>query len=206
MRIVVCNDQTLVRKGLVTLLRSCSEIVGEASSKDEAIAICQKTNPDVLVLSLENELQAVKELAPKHKVLLITEKNSSLFMEAVLRAGAYGFVLQEEDPEELQKAIKSISFGEFYVGSKMRQYIIGSFVEEIKSQNPAEKAGLTDSEQAILALIADGFSTKQIAAKKYISPRTVECHKRNIKSKLNAFSNADLTKSAIQFGLISLTA
>lgn len=147
----------------------------------------------------QNGLEAteiIKETFPDTKILIFSMHESSEFVKNAVQAGASGYILKDTDSEEVYQAIKTVAQGKSYFGSNIAQMLLAS------PTNPSNER-LTAREQMILSHIATGQSSKAIAHTLDISVRTVEAHRRNIKSKLNIDNLAELVRYAIEQGLVN---
>lgn len=203
-RIAVAEDQRLIRDLLVAVLsrESDFQVVGEASTGREAIALAQSAKPDVLVLDVAlpdldgmEVARSVRKTQPRLPILALSIHEESYFVREMLRAGADGYVVKSAAVGELVQAIRSITQGRMYLSPAIARLAVG---------NPSpESASLTRREREVLALIANGKHSAAIAAKLSISVGTVEAHRRNIMTKLGLHSIAELTKYAVREGLTS---
>lgn len=203
-RIAVAEDQRLIRDLLVAVLsrESDFQVVGEASTGRETIALVQSAKPDVLVLDVAlpdldgiEVARSVRKAQPRLPILALSIHEESYFVREMLRAGADGYVVKSAAVGELVQAIRSVTQGRMYLSPAIARLAVGNL--------SAESASLTRREREVLALIANGKHSAAIAAKLSISVGTVEAHRRNIMTKLGLHSIAELTKYAVREGLTS---
>jgi len=209
-RIVIVDDHPLVREGLIGLLAAQSDfaVCGEASGAAEARQIVAATKPDVVIIDLTlpdgSGLELIKEFKskwPAIKLLVLSMHDESLFAERVLRAGAVGYVSKHEASRTIVQAVRTILAGKLYLSPNMTELVVQrAFVSGVDvSRSPVER--LTEREREVFELIGQGLSSRQIAVKLGVSPKTVETHREHIKEKLELTTGAELAKYAVQWVL-----
>jgi two-component system NarL family response regulator len=203
-RVMLVDDHPMVQDGLSACLSYYDdiEVVGAINDGKEALEKAKTCNPDVILMDISmpsmNGLDATEillESLPDTKILIFSMHDSVEFVTAAVQAGASGYVLKDTGSEEVYMAIKSVAKGNKHFSSSIAQVLI--------EQPVKNEQRLTSREQMILSYIAQGHSSKAIAQLLSISYRTVEAHRRNIKSKLKLDSIAELVRYAVQQGLIS---
>lgn len=211
-RIIIVEDQTILREGLRSLLafQADLEIVGEARDGLDAIRKVDKLLPDLVMTDLSmprmNGIEAIKEIKkkwPKIKILALTVNDAEEYILAALKAGADGYILKDSTNAELLQAIRDILSGNRVLSPGISEKVIEGYLE---SKNKGEIKSpwdtLTTREREILRLIGGGQKNKQIADSLSISPNTVEKHRANIMEKLNLHSVSALTAYAVEKGLV----
>jgi two-component system, NarL family, response regulator NreC len=210
-KIILADDHQVVRKGLKALLMADPEfeIVGEAGDGLDTVKLVEELQPDILVLDLMmpgiNGLEVTRQLNKKNPgigiVILSMHSNEAYVLEA-LRSGARAYILKESSPDELVRAIKEVSSGRRYLSAPLTERAIEAYTQktEMKPMDPFEQ--LTTRELEILQLAAQGNTNSDIAARLFISPRTVETHRTHLMRKLNLLNHAQLIQFAIQHGII----
>lgn len=211
-RIIIVEDQTILREGLRSLLafQPDLEIVGEAKDGLEAIRKVDKLLPDLVMTDLSmprmSGLEAIKEIKkrwPKIKILALTVNDGEEYILAALKAGADGYILKDATNAELLQAIRDILSGNRVLSPGISEKVIEGYLE---NKNKQEIKSLWDTltvrEREILRLIGEGKKNKEIAGSLSISPNTVEKHRANIMEKLNLHSVSSLTAYAVEKGLI----
>lgn len=210
-RLLLVDDHQVVRSGLRMLLASESdvEIVGEAGTGKEALVEVQASNPDVVLMDIGlpdmsgiDATREIKKLYPRVAVVALTIHEDEEYFFRMLEAGAGGYVPKRAAPEELLTAIRTAAKGEVYLYPSMAKLLVRDFLAQDRSNEIPVLDGLTDREQEVLRLLADGTSTDEIAAKLVISPKTVARHRENIMQKLQLHSRAELVRYAIRKGII----
>ncbi|MCF8246142.1 MAG: response regulator transcription factor [Saprospiraceae bacterium] len=205
-RILLADDHQMFRTGVATLLaREASfKVVGEAKEGDEVVRLACQLQPDVIVMDIHlpvmDGIAATRKIIaefPAAKILALTSFETEDYVVNMLRAGAKGYILKEAPIEELVLAIKTIANGSSYFAKEISVKIF-AMLENVgrpsASKEPAEKASLTERELEILEHIAAERTNKEIAAVLFISPRTVETHRRNLIHKLKVKNTAGLMK------------
>lgn len=213
-RLVLADDHEIVRAGVRMLLQPHPdiEIVDEAGSGAEAIELAQAHQPDVILMDITmpdmNGVEATRELkhrCPSVAVLALTIHESEDYLFEMLDAGASGYVPKRAAPDDLLRAIRAVNRGEVFLHSSVAGVLVEDFLQRGDTRADAERSNLTEREREVLTLIAEGLTNKQIGKHLGISPKTVARHRDNICHKLNLSSRAELTRYAIQKGLISLS-
>lgn len=213
-RVLVVDDHTLIRQGIVGLLESQDdiEVVGQAGNGREAIALLARISTDVVLMDIAmpgiNGLTAtreMKELRPEVRVLILTIHDRDDYLFQALRAGASGYVLKGADVQDLLAAVRTAFRGEVYLYPSVTSTLVADYLRRARAgDDRATYDGLSDREREILHLIAQGKTSPEIAAELFLSPHTVQSHRDHIMAKLDLHSKAALIKYAIAKGLIDL--
>lgn len=210
-RVLIVDDHKLVRAGLQMLLQHEPEIevVGEAETGDHAISLCGVLKPDVALVDLAmpgmtgwQVLEELKAQAPQVKVIILSVHSTEEHVVRALRAGAKGYVLKEAAPQELISAVRTVDQGGTWLPSQLSRQVLDAYLRRIQANDPPNL--LTTRQREILRLIADGASTKQIAADLDVSVKTVESHRAQIMAKLDIHDTAGLVRYAIRHGISEL--
>ncbi|MBF0380470.1 MAG: response regulator transcription factor [Magnetococcales bacterium] len=207
-RVFIADDHAIVRDGLKRILseESGMEVVGEAGNGKEALRLLRKTEWDFLLLDVSmpdmGGLDVLKRVLldnPRKKVLILTQHEEGSLALRFLNAGAAGYLTKLEAADELVKAIHKIMGGKRYVAAGVAEELVG----EINSQNDVPLHNtLSDREYGVLCKIANGASLSTIASELNITVSTVSTYRRRILNKLNLSSNSDLTRYALEKGLV----
>jgi two-component system, NarL family, response regulator NreC len=209
--IVLADDHQVVRKGLRALLSAEQDftIVGEAGDGLETVKLVEELKPDILVLDLMmsgiNGLEVTRQLIkkmPELRIVILSMHSNEAYVLEALRSGARAYILKESSPEELIRAIREVSTGRRYLSSPLSERAIEAYTQKIETKSVEPFDQLTTREREILILAAGGSTNAEIAAKLYISPRTVETHRTNLMHKLDLHGHAHLIQFAIQHGII----
>ncbi len=211
-RLLLVDDHAVVRSGLRMLLASESdvEIVGEAGSGSEAVAAAASARPDVILMDIGlpdmtgiEATRVVKSGFPEIAIVALTIHEDEEYFFRMLDAGASGYVPKRAAPEELLTAIRAAASGEVYLYPSLAKLLVKDYLsQERETANRSTLDGLTEREQEVLSLLAEGQNNAEIASALVISPKTVERHRENIMRKLNLHSRAELVRYAIRKGII----
>jgi len=209
-RVLIADDHPLFRDGMHGLLDSVpdTEVVGEATSGEEAIALAENLQPDVILMDIKmpgiNGLQAMREIlntSPHIRVLIVSmlEDDDSVF--AAMRAGARGYIPKGANQAEMLRAIRAVANGEAIFGPGIAQRLIGFFSASRPTMQSRIFPELTERESEVLGLIAQGRTNQEIAAQLVLSLKTVRNHVSNIFSKLQVADRAQAMIRARDAGL-----
>jgi two-component system, NarL family, response regulator NreC len=210
-RLLLVDDHQVVRSGLRMLLASENdvEIVGEAGTARDAIAQVAFSGPDVVLMDIGlpdmsgiDATREIKRLYPRVAVVALTIHEDEEYFFRMLEAGAGGYVPKRAAPDELLTAIRTAAKGEVYLYPSMAKLLVKDYLAQERSSDISVLDGLTDREQEVLRLLAEGAANDEIAAKLVISPKTVARHRENIMQKLQLHSRSELVRYAIRKGII----
>lgn len=211
--IVIAEDHTIVRKGLRALLDSHPDfkVIGEAEDGRMAIRCVDQLRPDIILLDLTmprtNGLEAVREIKrqfPEIRVLVLTVHKTEEYVQATLEAGADGYVSKDDTHTELIIAIKNVLAGKPYLSPGISDRVIRGYLKGKKKAGPETLFNtLTQREQEVLKLIAEGYTNKSIGDYLCISYKTVDKHRTNLMKKLDLHTTAALTTYALGKGLVA---
>jgi DNA-binding NarL/FixJ family response regulator len=212
-KILLADDHKITRQGLRSLLEKepDMEVVAEAEEGRTAVRLVRELLPDVVVMDVSmpdlNGMEATHQIVAEHpnvKVIALSIHSDNLFVSEMLKSGASGYLLKDCAFEELARAIHVVVDGKTYLSPAVLGVVVDDYLHRLaRTESPSSEV-LTDREREVLQLIAEGKSTKQVALKLHISVKTVETHRRQIMSKLDIHTIAELTKYAIRKGLTSL--
>ena len=205
-RILIAEDQQLVRQGLVALLAVDDvTIVGEAEDGKGAVEMARALSPDVVLMDLSMPLldgveatRRIKQVAPQVRVLVLTVANCERRVAEALAAGADGYALKKLGHGELMAAIMAVHAGKTYLGPGLSEELVKEHLEGADLGGGA----LTARERQVLQLIARGLKNREIADELGIAIKTVETHRTKIMQKLDLHNSAELAAYAIRRGLI----
>lgn len=210
-RVLVVDDHRLVRKGLMSLLKTAAEIeiVGEAENGEVALERAQALQPDVVLLDLSmpvadglSAIPALKKLKPAPGILVLTSFSEDERVFAAVRAGALGYVLKDCSPDDLIDAIKTVSRGQPSLSSDVAQKLVRQ-VHRASTPAPRPDEPLSDREIEVLKLVAVGLSNNEIAERLAISERTVGAHISRILDKLGLANRTQAALYAMREGLVT---
>ncbi|HEV8165694.1 MAG TPA: response regulator transcription factor [Actinomycetota bacterium] len=215
-KVLLADDQALVRTGFKMLLDVEDDItvVGEAANGAEAVELARATRPDVVLMDIRmpvlDGIQATREIAAMRgleqvRVLILTTYDTDAYVFEALQAGASGFLLKDSGPAELLHAIRVVAAGEALLAPRITRRLIAQFTAARASERQVEDrlAVLTQREREVLALVGQGLSNDEIAAKLTLSPATARTHVSRAMVKLRARDRAQLVVVAYQTGLVS---
>jgi DNA-binding NarL/FixJ family response regulator len=210
-RILLADDHAVVRRGLRLVLdgEPDLEVVAEASDGAEAVSLARQNDVHLAILDITmprmTGLQAARELSrckPDMKILFLSmHENEQYFFEA-LKAGACGYVLKSVADRDLVEACRAAMRGEPFIYPAAVQALVRSFLERARDGEEVSADPLTPRESEIVKLVAEGYTTREIADTLVISEKTVERHRANVLEKLGMRDRVDVTRYAIRRGLI----
>ncbi|MEV0895961.1 response regulator transcription factor [Actinoplanes sp. NPDC049802] len=209
-RVLIADDETLVRAGFRVLLERDEriEVVGEAADGDEAIALTRAHRPDVILMDVRmpgtDGLTAARRILgddrlPGVKVIMLTTFELDEYVYTALRSGAVGFLLKDVSPDELRHAVRVVAAGQALLAPAVTRRLIDAFAGG--TPPPPGVAALTGREREVVAMVADGLSTAEIAGRLRMSPATAKTHTNRAMTKLGARDRAQLVVFAYRWGL-----
>lgn len=217
-KILLADDHTIVRAGVRLLLKGVNdlEVVGEADNGHEALDLVKSLHPDIVILDIAmkslNGLEVASRISRDHpeiKTIILSMHASEEYVNRALQAGVRGYLLKDSIPAELEIAVQAVLRGETYLSPGVSKYVVDSYLKRTSGQVEMEEVredqflGLTSRQREILQLIAEGSTTKEIAAKLNLSAKTVETHRTELMNRLDIHDIAGLVRYAIRIGLVS---
>jgi two-component system response regulator NreC len=210
--VLLADDHRILREGIRSLLEKTPdiEVVGEALEGGDAVAKVQQLSPDVVLMDITmpglNGLEAtrqIKALRPLTKVLVLTMHENNQYISQFLRSGASGYVLKDTAASELVGAIRAVHQGDAYLYPSIARKLLEEYLLKVQTGEERDSYdGLTEREQEVLKLIAEGKTNKEIAETLSLSVRTVQAHRANLMGKLHMHDRTELVRYAIRKGLI----
>ncbi len=205
-RILLADDHQIVRQGLRALLEQEGfKVVGEAADGHQATRLAQESLPDVAVLDLAMPLmngigaaKAISQASPQTKVVVLTMHTEAQYVLEALRAGIRGYVLKSRAASELVQAIREVSRNSTFLSSDISDTVVDAFLNKVDAPSDT----LSPRELQVLQLVAEGKTTKEVAALLNISAKTAESHRTRIMEKLDIHETASLVRYAIRRGLV----
>ncbi len=212
-RVLLCDDHKIVREGLRSILENelRMEVVGQAEDGRAVVEITKKLVPDIVIMDISmpelNGIEATRQILaglPKIKVIALSMYSDKRYIAEMLSAGASGYLLKHCALDELERAIQTVLSHKTYISPDIAGNFVQDYVDHLSSERPSGVSSLTAKEREVLQLLAEGRSTKEIAATLHVSVPTIDTHRQHIMEKLQLFTVAELTKFAIRQGLTSL--
>jgi DNA-binding NarL/FixJ family response regulator len=211
-RILIADDHAIFREGLAMVLTSHPglRVTAEAATGREAVAKAVELKPDLIIMDISmpelSGLEATKEIVtrlPGARIIILSVHSRKTFIMEALKAGARGYVIKDAVAQKLLEAVETVLKGECFLDSPAASHIVAEFVRLAAGRaEPAGPGRLTDREAEVLRLLVEGLSTRQIAARLFISPKTVDNHRANLMAKLGCHDLIDLVKYALANGLV----
>jgi DNA-binding NarL/FixJ family response regulator len=211
LRILIADDHVLVLEALCAILGREYEIAGTAKNGREAVKKAIRLKPDILVLDVSmpelNGIEAMRQIQKAGcaaKTIFVTQQLESAYIRAAFEAGAVGYVAKQSASSELLLAVRQAFAGRYYVTPLAKPRAGLENATKVLRTNPAEMfgAGLTTRQREVLQLVAEGKTTKEVAQRLQISPKTVEFHRNAIMDQLGMRTTAELTRYALSHGII----
>ena len=211
-RVLVADDQPLVRTGLATMVGATDDVVvvGEAANGAEAVALARETRPDVVLMDVRmpvlDGIEATRRVVaevPSARVVVLTTFDADEYVWEALRAGASGFLLKDVRPEALVEAIRVVAAGEALLAPAVTRRLVDELAARPARLDASVLAPLTDREREVLALVGRGLTNEEIGAALYMSPATAKTHVGRILAKLGARDRVRLVVVAYESGLLT---
>jgi DNA-binding NarL/FixJ family response regulator len=212
-RVILADDHAVVRAGLKAVLSSAKdiEVIGEAKNGNEAVALAERFKPDVVVMDLSmpdlDGTAATKQIVEKGlptKVLVLTMHAEEDYLVPLMEAGAAGYLVKSAADRELVDAVRAVAHGDVYVRPAAARVLAKNLTKKDPEKVNRERFDkLTQREQDVLRLVAQGFSAPEIGERLYISPKTVDTYKQRIHEKLGLAHRSDYVQFALKLGLLA---
>lgn len=212
-RVVLADDHSVVRAGLKAVLSAARdiEVVAEAKTGREAVIAAERFKPDVVVMDLSmpemDGTAATKEIVSKGlaaRVLVLTMHSEEDYLVPLMEAGAAGYLVKSAADRELVDAVRAVAHGDVYVHASAARVLAKNLTKKDPEKVDRDRFDkLTQREQDVLRLVAQGFSAPEIGEKLYISPKTVDTYKQRIQEKLGLAHRSDYVQFALKLGLLA---
>ncbi|MBI1843895.1 MAG: response regulator transcription factor [Actinobacteria bacterium] len=208
-RVALCDDHALVRSGLRRILTEEAdiEVVGEAETAEEAVALAVAEQPDVFVMDLSlpgaSGIEATRRIvavSPQTKMLVLTGHDDVVHLRKAFEAGARGFLVKDIADLELVLAVRQVAAGNEYVHPRIGAALLNTSADHSRMEGPGGR--LSERELAVLRLVVLGYTNPEIASELYVSVRTVETHRAHVQQKLGIKSRSDLVRYAREQGIL----
>lgn len=214
--ILIIDDHPLFREGLKAIIERDSrfEVVGEAGNGREGLQMTKKLKPDMIIVDISlpdrSGIQLTREirtLLSTTRILIVSMHSKIDYIAEAFQAGATGYVVKESASERLLQGLESVARGDYFLDSSVSHAVVENLMK-----SPLKEAKITDAdydtltprEQEVMRLLAEGLSSKKVAEKLFISPKTVENHRSNIMNKLGLHNTIELIRYAAKLGLIDV--
>ncbi|MFE3256973.1 response regulator [Nocardia sp. NPDC059229] len=212
-RVVIADDQALVRAGFVALLGAQEdvEVVGEADNGAQALDLASELVPDVVLMDIRmpvlDGLAATRAIAADPvlaavRVVVLTTFELDEYVFEAMRSGATGFLVKHTEPADLVKAVRVVAGGDALLSPSVTRRLVAEFAAHAKPAPAAEFSALTDREREVMILVAEGLTNAEIADRLYMSPATARTHVSRILVKLGARDRTQLVVMAYESGLV----
>ncbi|MFP3915638.1 MAG: response regulator [Actinomycetota bacterium] len=212
-RVLVVDDQTLVRAGMAQFLRHSDdiEVVAEAEDGRQAVMLARRHRPDVVLMDIRmpdmDGIEATRLIlreadATRPRIVMLTTFDSDQLVYESLRVGASGFLLKDVEPEDLRKAVRVVAEGEALLAPTVTRRLLETFAANLPPEPGSTLDDLTDREREVLALVARGRSNHEIGDELFLSPTTVKTHVNRTMTKLGVHDRAGLVIAAYESGLV----
>jgi DNA-binding NarL/FixJ family response regulator len=212
-RILICDDHGIVRKGLRLQLeqREEFEVLGEAADGREAVRLAEELAPDVVIMDIAmpnlNGIDAAAQMVkrnPELRVIILSMHSDESYLTRALTAGVKGYLLKETADLDLYRAVQAVAQGKVFFSPAMANTLLEDYMRQLQQRGLQDSYDLlTDREKEILQLLAEGKSNKEVAATLDVSTYTVETHRTHLMQKLNLHSSADIVLYAVRKKIIS---
>lgn len=214
--ILIIDDHPLFREGLKAIIERDSrfEVVGEAGNGREGLQLTKKLKPDMIIVDISlpdrSGIQLtgeIRTLLSTTRILIVSMHSKIDYIAEAFQAGATGYVVKESASERLVQGLESVAKGDYFLDSSVSHTVVENLIK-----SPLKEAKITDAdyntltprEQEVMRFLAEGFSSKKVAEKLFISPKTVENHRSNIMNKLGLHNTIELIRYAAKLGLIDV--
>ena len=214
--VLIVDDHPLFREGLKSLISRNTrfEVVGEAGNGREGLRMAKGLKPDLVIVDISlpdksgiDLTRSIRSLLPETRIMIVSMHSKIDYITEAFQAGATGYVVKESAADRLVQGLEAVSRGEYFLDTSLSHKVVNKLMEF-----PEKKAKITDAryetltsrEQQVVRLLAEGLSSKEIAEKLFISPKTVENHRANIMNKLDLHSTMELVRYAAKLGLIDV--
>lgn len=209
-RIILADDHVVLRHGLSKSLQTEKdmEVIAQAKDGRSTVELVKELKPDVVIIDIGmpdlNGIEATRQIVQERsrvKVIALSMHSSKNFIIEMFKAGASGYLLKDCEFDELVNAIRLVVNNKTYISPSISDIVVENYMRKFPKAKGSAFSILSEREREVLQLLTEGKTTKQIAKRLHISPKTVEVHRLNMMNKLKIDSIAQLTKYAIQEGL-----
>ena len=207
--VIIADDHPALRVGLQRVLEDTGDfsVVGEADSADSLIAAASDRKPDLVMMDLRiswicafDTIAKIREELPQTAVLVFSSWDDAKHVRRALKAGAVGYLLKNGALDEIVRALRLTAEGQSYISPQLSEHVVQAILQEDETESAL--SGLTQREREVLRLVAEGYSSRQIAQELGVSPKTIETHRARMMSKLGIHKSSKLVRFAIEAGVL----
>jgi DNA-binding NarL/FixJ family response regulator len=212
-KVLIADDHGITREGLKALLERSGdlEVVAQAACGRDAVRLALQHRPALVIIDVSMQemsgIEAARQIhaeLPRARIIALSMHKDQHFVDGMLLAGASGYVLKESAFAELLQAITTVLADGSWLSPPIAARVTRDYVQHLSAEDSASPRSLTPRENEVIQLVAEGFTTREIGARLFISAKTVDTHRQQIRKKVGLSSVAELTKFAIREGLTSL--
>jgi DNA-binding NarL/FixJ family response regulator len=207
-KVLLVDDHPITRQGVSAMINQQDDLIvcGETDNAASALELISTLEPDMIVLDISlktvNGIELAKDIKArfaKVPILMMSMHDEGLYAERSLRAGAKGYIMKQEANDKILIAINQVLKGDLYISDKIREKMLHHLVNKKVDNGKFCIDSLSDRELEVFRMMGEGFSTKEIASKLHLSPKTIESYREHLKTKLRLNSGAELVQYAIQW-------
>ncbi len=207
-RILLIDDHPLMRQGLSQLIDQEDDLTvcGEAEDAHQALELASEVNADIAIVDLSLKgtsgielIKNLKAMYPELLVLVLSMHDESVYAERALRAGAKGYIMKQEAPENVVTAVRRVLDGEIFLSENASAQLLNKLIQGGQEMSKSPVESLSDRELEVFRLIGQGFGTREIADQLHLSIKTIETYRAHLKGKLNLKKSTELVKYAVQW-------
>ncbi|OGT93768.1 MAG: hypothetical protein A2298_03460 [Gammaproteobacteria bacterium RIFOXYB2_FULL_38_6] len=209
-RVMLVDDHNLIREGLKHLLLDSKlvDVVGEAASGEDAINVARETKPDVILMDIHmpgiggfGATKRILQMLPKTKIIILTAYAHDILSSRLIQTGAYGYMMKTSGPNDIIKAIKTVSKGEHFISPEIMNKLA---LAQINDYSGSPFKNLSDKELQIVLMIGQGITVKEIAKRLHLSEKTINTYRYSIFEKLGVRNNVGATLEAVRYRLLDI--
>lgn len=209
--VLLADDHVLIRHGIKNIIKQNDnlEVVGEVSNGEELIDFLKENVPDLLILDISmpkisgiDAVSLVKKKYPQVKILMLTMHKNKQYFYHSMSSGADGYLMKDDSDQELLQAISKIRSGKTYISPILSDEFASDVISAHRNQQSTPFRSLTKRETEVLQLVVEGYTSKDVAEKLCLSPRTVDHHRSKLLKKFNLRNSADLVNFAVRNGFV----
>jgi DNA-binding NarL/FixJ family response regulator len=210
-RIIIADDHSLIRQGLKGIIAKdpSLQIIAEASNGAELLELLGQHAPDMVLVDISmpqrNGIEAmtvIRESFPGIAILVLTMHSGSQYFAQAIAAGAHGYLMKDDSDSELLLAIKTIQEGKSYISPQLSLEVASEMLTAFRDQGRSQFVVLSEREKQVLKLVVQGYSSKKIAKKLELSPRTIDHHRASLLKKYQMRNTADLVSYVVRNSLL----